>query len=235
MREIIDGIRAEAPGLAIAVRLSAFDVVPHRKGADGRGVPEAASNGYPVGFGLHRRRGDGRGARARAGRCWRMLRERDVRWVCVTAGSPYYCPHAQRPAVFPPSDGYEPPEDPLHGVARQIDATARLKAAFPDMVFVGTAYSYLQEWLPHVAQYNVREGLTDFVGLGRMVLSYPDLPADVLERRAAQAQGDLPHVQRLHDRSAAGTRLGLLSARSVLPQSSRRRAVAATPRRPDRS
>ena len=32
-----------------------------------------------------------------------------------------------------------PPEDPLRGVARQIDATARLKAAFPDVAFVGSA------------------------------------------------------------------------------------------------
>jgi hypothetical protein len=47
-------------------------------------------------------------------------------------------------------------------------------------VFVGSAYSYLQEWLPYVAQYSVREGLVDLVGLGRMVLAYPDLPADVL-------------------------------------------------------
>ncbi len=64
------------------------------------------------------------------------------------AGTPYYNPHVQRPALFPPVDGYEPPEDPLRGVARQIDATARLKADFPELAFVGSAYSYLQEWLP---------------------------------------------------------------------------------------
>jgi 2,4-dienoyl-CoA reductase-like NADH-dependent reductase (Old Yellow Enzyme family) len=86
----------------------------------------------------------------------------------------------QRPALFPPSDGYLPPEDPLAGVARQIEATARLKAAFPDLVLVGSAYSYLQEWLPNVAQRAVREGRVDSVGLGRMVLAYPELPADVL-------------------------------------------------------
>ena len=67
-----------------------------------------------------------------------------------TAGSPYYNPHVQRPAMFPPLDGYEPPEDPLRGVARQIRATALLKRQFPRLVFVGSAYSYLQEWLPHV-------------------------------------------------------------------------------------
>ena len=48
------------------------------------------------------------------------------------------------------------------------------------MAIVGTGYSYLQEWLPHVAQHYVRTGQVDFVGLGRMVLSYHDLPADVL-------------------------------------------------------
>ena len=66
------------------------------------------------------------------------------------------------------------------GVARQIAATAELKRRHPDLVIVGSGYSYLQEWLPHVAQYAVREGLTDVVGLGRLALSYPTLPADVL-------------------------------------------------------
>ncbi|MEO1984522.1 MAG: NADH:flavin oxidoreductase, partial [Fuerstiella sp.] len=103
-----------------------------------------------------------------------------IRLVCTTAGSPYYNPHIQRPAYFPPSDGYQPPEDPLVGVARQIQTTAELKRQHPDMVFVGSGYTYLQEWLPHVAQGVVRSGWADSVGLGRMVFSYPELPADVL-------------------------------------------------------
>ena len=106
--------------------------------------------------------------------------------VNVTAGCPYYNPHVQRPALFPPSDGYLPPEDPLAGVARQLHATALLKAAFPDMVLVGSAYSYLQEWLPNVGQRVLRDGGADFVGLGRMVLAYPEMPADVLAGRPLQ-------------------------------------------------
>jgi 2,4-dienoyl-CoA reductase-like NADH-dependent reductase (Old Yellow Enzyme family) len=113
----------------------------------------------------------------------RLLESLDIRWVCLTAGSPYYNPHVQRPALFPPLDGYTPPEDPLRGVARQIEATARLKKEFPRLAIVGSAYSYLQEWLPHVGQSVLREDGADFIGLGRMVLSYPDLPADVLEGR----------------------------------------------------
>jgi len=109
-----------------------------------------------------------------------LLRELGIELVCSTAGSPYYNPHIQRPAIFPPSDGYQPPEDPLVGVARQINATAALKDVRQDVLMVGSGYSYLQEWLPHVAQAAVRKGHTDSVGLGRMVLSYPEMPADIL-------------------------------------------------------
>ena len=178
LREIVAGIRAEAPGLEIGVRLSVFDSVPWRKAADGVGVPEASTAGYRAAFGLledERLEEALDDARAFCG----VLGTLGVRFVCATAGSPYSNPHLQRPALFPPTDGYLPPEDPLVGVARQIEATARLKAAFPGLILVGSGYSYLQEWLPNVAQRVVRGGGADFVGLGRMALSYPDLPADV--------------------------------------------------------
>jgi 2,4-dienoyl-CoA reductase-like NADH-dependent reductase (Old Yellow Enzyme family) len=72
------------------------------------------------------------------------------------------------------------------GVARQIGAVRECKNAVPDIPLVGTGYTYLQDYLPHVAQAAVREGWVDFVGLGRMVLSYPRFPADVLEHGAMQ-------------------------------------------------
>jgi 2,4-dienoyl-CoA reductase-like NADH-dependent reductase (Old Yellow Enzyme family) len=112
-----------------------------------------------------------------------LLESLGIDLVCSTAGSPYYNPHLMRPAAFPPSDGYLPPEDPLAGVARQIEAAAHLKALFPNMIIVGSGYSYLQEWLPHVGQRVIRENKADFIGLGRMVLTYPELPADVLAGR----------------------------------------------------
>jgi 2,4-dienoyl-CoA reductase-like NADH-dependent reductase (Old Yellow Enzyme family) len=179
---VIDGARAEAPGLRIGVRLSVFDVVPYRQDEAGRGVPEADPATYRDGFstlgaeGLDAALGESRALLA-------LLRDKGVRWICTTAGSPYYNPHVQRPALFPPSDGYRPPEDPLAGVARQIEATAKLKASFPDMVLVGSAYSYLQEWFPNVARRVVADGLADSVGLGRAVLSYPEMAADVLAGR----------------------------------------------------
>ena len=46
---------------------------------------------------------------------------------------------------------------------------------------VGSGYSYLQEWLPHVAEGVLDDGMIDFIGLGRMVVSYPEMPRDILE------------------------------------------------------
>lgn len=106
-----------------------------------------------------------------------------IQMICITGGSPYYNPHLMRPALFPPSDGYQPPEEPFAGVKRQIDVTAQLKKAFPELVIIGSGYSYLQEWLPNVAQYVLRNGMADSVGFGRMVLSYPTMPEDMANGR----------------------------------------------------
>jgi 2,4-dienoyl-CoA reductase-like NADH-dependent reductase (Old Yellow Enzyme family) len=206
LRTVVDGIRAASPQLRIGVRVSAFDAGPFRKSDAGVGVAE---DGGPLSvFGaLDSAHENMDAALADARELLAQLEQMQVRWVCVTAGSPYYNPHVQRPALFPPSDGYLPPEDPLVGVARQIDATARLKRAFPSMAIVGSAYSYLQDWLPNVAQHTVRAGMADFVGLGRMVLSYPDLPADVLAGRPLQRK----HVCRTFSDCTTGPRLGLVS------------------------
>jgi hypothetical protein len=45
---------------------------------------------------------------------------------------------------------------------------------------VGTGYSYLQEYLAHVAQAQVRLGHVDCVGIGRLSFAYPDYPYDLL-------------------------------------------------------
>ena len=66
---------------------------------------------------------------------------------------------------------------------RQIDAARQAKAAVPDLVMVGSGYTYLQDCVVHAAQAAVGRGWIDAVGLGRMVLSYPTLPADSLAGR----------------------------------------------------
>ena len=189
-REIVQGLQAVVPELKIGVRLSAFDFVPFRpdpERSDGKklgpGIPEPFEDCLPYRYGFCARE-DNPGAMDLQ-ECFAFIEFLDalgVDLINLSCGSPYYNPHIQRPALFPPSDGYQPPEDPLVGVARQLNMVAEVKARFPDKLIVGTGYSYLQEYLPQVGQHYVRENKVDFVGLGRMVLSYPELPRDVLEK-----------------------------------------------------
>ncbi len=183
---IIERIRHEWPDLMIGVRLSIFDSPPfHSIQGQGRPMDFQHLLPYRWGFGLSERDPLVPDLEEPIA-LMRTLKKLGVAAINLTCGSPYYNPHLQRPAMFPPSDGYLPPEDPLAGVVRQIQAARQCKEAIPDLPMVGTAYTYLQDYLPHVAQAVVREGWIDIIGIGRMVLSYPELPADTLQGRPMQ-------------------------------------------------
>jgi len=194
LREVVEGIRSVTPGLKIGVRLSAFDTIPFRPdpaksspGKPGAGIPETHEQLVPYrwGFGVAANRPTEPDL-TEPTKFLALLEESQIRLVNITAGSPYYNPHVQRPALYPPSDGYLPPEDPLVGVARQIQATRELKRRFPKLIFVGTAYTYLQDFLPYVAQAAVRDGWVDAVGLGRMTLAYPEILWDAANGRTVE-------------------------------------------------
>ena len=213
LRDIVAGIRASGNKIEIGVRLSAFDFVPFKPDAAlsqpgklGPGVPEDYSHclTYRYGFGVNANNPvdyDLTETFQFAELCAQM----GVKILNLSAGSPYYNPHIQRPAAYPPSDGYQPAHDPLIDVARQLNVVRQLKAHLSresrvesrelgapsslvprpsTPILIGTAYSYLQEYLPHVAQYVVRNGWVDMVGLGRMVLSYPHMLAEAFEKGA---------------------------------------------------
>lgn len=194
LRELVSGIRAEVPGMGVGVRLSAVDFLPYRPDPErsdaetlGPGVPVDASAALPYRYGFGMNEADPRHISLdETCEFLHLLTELQVHMVNVTIGSPYYTPHVTRPALYPPSDGYQPPEDPLIGVMRHLNLVRELKARFPQLCFVGSGYTYLQEFLPHVAQAAVRSGWTDMVGLGRMMLSYPEMAADVLSGRPLQ-------------------------------------------------
>lgn len=230
LRDLVAAIRADGNPIEIGVRLSAFDFVPFRPdparsqpGRPGPGVPEDFGGCLPYryGFGVNPAN-PVEADLAEAFQFAELCVALGVKVLNLTAGSPYYNPHIQRPAMFPPSDGYQPPEDPLAGVARQIQAVRRIRqylagsqaggianrqspiadgeapagaedGSLPGIrnpesgiqspaspVLVGSAYSYLQEYLPHVAQAVVRAGWVDVVGIGRAVLSYPGMLADAV-------------------------------------------------------
>jgi len=181
LRTIVSRIRNEIPDLQVGVRLSIFDALPYKTSrAVGEPMDATALHPYDCGFGISADDPTQIDLKEPI-RLIGVLQSLGVTSINLTAGSPYYNPHVQRPAIFPPSDGYLPPEDPLVGVQRQMMAARRCKQAHADMPMVGTGYSYLQDYLPHVAQAAVRQRWIDSVGLGRMVLSYPHLPRDVAQ------------------------------------------------------
>ncbi len=206
---IVEGIRVACRGLTIATRVSITDVFPFSKDAQtGVGVPLGIEEHtpYEYGFGIDRNN-PLRPDFNEPFRFLELVQRLGIHLVNITIGSPYSCPHIQRPAAYAPSDGYLPPEDPLNGVARHLKAVRACKQAFPDLALVGSAYSYLQEYLPHVAQHEVGRGHVDFVGLGRMVLSYPELPRDVLRGRPL----DRKRICRTFSDCTTGPRHGMIS------------------------
>jgi 2,4-dienoyl-CoA reductase-like NADH-dependent reductase (Old Yellow Enzyme family) len=206
LREIVAGIQRDCPDLQIGVRLSAFDFPPFRAPAGEAGKPLLTDDDSIYGFGADPKHP----LEIQLDETIRFLELAEslgIELICLTAGSPYYNPHIQRPALFPPSDGYAPPEDPLVGVARQIGVVSQLKEKFPKLGIVGSAYTYLQDWLPNVAQAVVRQNRADFIGLGRMMLAYPDLPADVLSGKPLERK----RICRTFSDCTTAPRKGLIS------------------------
>jgi NADPH2 dehydrogenase len=183
-REIVYAIQRDVPGLHLGVRVSIFDFVPFmhlgpRQGTRGVPIDFRFCHPYRYGFGLNP---DNPLAidLTEPLTFLRQCLDLGVRLVNLSCGYPYYNPHIMRPTAFPPSDGYPAPEDPLTGCVRLLEVTRRCKRAVPDLTIVGTGCTYFQEYLPYVAQAQVRLGHMDLVGLGRMLLPYPELPHDVL-------------------------------------------------------
>ncbi len=187
LREIVQGIRASGNSIGLGLRLSCFDTVPFRPDPDlsrpgklGPGIPENYAGMLPYRYGFGVNQGDP--TKIDLTETFRFVDlcvELGIAILNTTAGSPYYTPHLQRPAAYPPSDGYQPGYDPLIDVERQIQVVRKIKAHVGDsMIVVGSGYSYLQEYLPHVAQSVLSKGWVDSIGLGRVVLSYPEILGD---------------------------------------------------------
>lgn len=190
LRTIVERTRSDSPHLKLALRLSAFDTVAYTADSDGVGWP-ITDGPYRFWFGT-----DESGHRIDLSEPIRLLTElRDlgVDLICVTGSSPYNAWHLQRPALHSKPGEYLTPEDPLTGVARHIGVTAQLRSAVPGIITVGSGYSYLQQWLPNVAQAAVRAEMTDLVGIARMQLASPRFISDVLDGRSLDVAAIAKH------------------------------------------
>lgn len=181
VRNVIGKIRSLAgQRFVVASRVNVYDGPPFEKGADS--VGRLADGGpYPWGFGTNAEQ-PLEPDLAEPLRLIGLLRGLGVLMVNVTMGSPYLNPHIGRPFERPPLDGYQPPEHPLAGVARHFRVAGAVQQAYPDLVVVGTGYSWLRHYAALAGEANVRAGRVSMMGLGRGALAYPDFAADLMER-----------------------------------------------------
>jgi 2,4-dienoyl-CoA reductase-like NADH-dependent reductase (Old Yellow Enzyme family) len=180
-RDIFQAIRAEVPDLVLASRLNVYDGIPYRKRADDD-EGEACPWPTPLLSAWGTSESDPFQPDLAEPAWWIGAMQRlGVALVNVSMGNPYASPHVIRPFEYPPPDGYETPEHPLHGVDRHFRLAAELQKRFPDLPMVGSGYSYLQDYLFQAGAANLADGRITFVGVGRAALPQPDFARQLME------------------------------------------------------
>lgn len=102
-----------------------------------------------------------------------------------SGGNPYYIyPQVTRPFDKSSYGIPTPEEHPLESINRLFHLTEVVKKAAGDVPVIGNGYTWLRQFLPYAAAYNINAGRCDFVGLGRESFAYPDAPRDTLEKGA---------------------------------------------------
>jgi 2,4-dienoyl-CoA reductase (NADPH2) len=163
MIETIDRIKAEIPGIIITTRLN-------------------ISDGYAGGFGVDK---DNRPDYTEPMLLVQDLKSLGISLLNLSMGSPYFNAHVTRPYDNPLPGQQVPEEHPLEGVIKMINGTSLFQKSFPELYFVGSAYSYLRQYAPNVGAAVLRNGDASFIGLGRNSFAYPALPVDLIEKGKA--------------------------------------------------
>jgi NADPH-dependent glutamate synthase beta subunit-like oxidoreductase/2,4-dienoyl-CoA reductase-like NADH-dependent reductase (Old Yellow Enzyme family) len=161
LRQVVDKVRARAPGLLVTTRMNAYDAMA-----------------YPYGFGVNPEDVSRPDLREPI----ELVRRLNAPLVNITVGNPYYNPHVNRPFDLPVAGAPVPPEHPLEGVARFVEIVRRIQREVPGTAAAGGGYSWLRQFFPHAAAAAVRSGSVTLVGAGRMGFAYPDFPRDLAER-----------------------------------------------------
>ena len=158
--DALAAVHQRAPTLLLATRLCVYDAIRGGFGvsADDYRKPDLTE---PI-------------------RLVRQLHANGLALLNVTAASPSL--RGAERAVRGRSDSETPDEHPLMTLDRQLSLARALRAAVPDLPIVGSGFSWLRQFVPHVAAGALRDGMIDFAGLGRGALAYPAMPAEIFAR-----------------------------------------------------
>ena len=161
---VVDRVQAEVPGIMVTTRLNIYDGHPYPWGwgvsQDDPLVPDTTE---PL-------------------KLVRLLAKRGIKMINASAGNPYFTPHINRPYDIPAVGLTPPDESPLYGVARIMDLARQVQQTVPDVVVIGSGYSWLRQFLGYAAAGAIRQGWAKMVGLGRGAFAYPDFARDLVAR-----------------------------------------------------
>ncbi|HOU96310.1 MAG TPA: hypothetical protein PLN06_06760 [Bacteroidales bacterium] len=110
------------------------------------------------------------------------LKKMGIKFMNITMGNPYYNPYVSRPFDNPLPGMSTPPEHPLKGVTRMVEGTSVLQKNFPDILMIGSAYSWLRQFAPNVGAAVINSGSASFIGFGRNSFAYPSMPLDLMTK-----------------------------------------------------
>ncbi len=159
MRNVTDRIRSRlGDGFIITTRINIYDGIEHPYGW---GTDKNDFRKYDL---------------AEPAELIKILREKGVRLINITMGTPYFNPHVNRPYDI---GGYVPQEHPMAGVARMINGAAEIQKAFADIAVVGTGYSWLRQFSPYLAAGTLENNWATLIGFGRESFAYPDFARDI--------------------------------------------------------
>lgn len=166
LRETTAKIKTGVPNIIIASRLGLYDSVPCPYGF-GTDEKDAANHDLSEPVALVKE-----------------LSKKGLTLLNITAGIPAYRPHYGRPFDKPVRGGSVPDEHPLTGVSRLVRLASRLQKVFPSLAVVGTGYSWLRRFFPHVAAGVLTNGGASLIGVGRLAYAYPDFAWDLMDKGA---------------------------------------------------
>lgn len=164
LREVVTEIQKQTSGLHTAVRMNIYDGIPYPYGF---GVPFDGSLTFYFFEPLEL--------------VSRLLLAGCV-LINITMGVPAYNPHVGRPFDRPLPGWSLPEQHPLEGILLLLKAAGKTQKDFPRAAVVGTGYSWLRQFLPHVGAAVLTQRKASFIGLGRSSFAYPDAPKDLLEK-----------------------------------------------------
>lgn len=96
--------------------------------------------------------------------------------IDITIGNPYVNPHVNRPYD---RGNYVPEEHPFEGLARMMHCVGQIQKNNPDLIVIGSAFSYLRKFCVNMAAGALEQGICRVAGFGRQAFAYPDFINDL--------------------------------------------------------